>query len=97
MRSILVAFLLLALQILPAEAQQVIINGKRLTPAEYAWLANYSCGPVPAGSYWINLQTGQWGYAGSARIMGHVRDRCRRPSLSERRRLYRPGEILSGN
>jgi hypothetical protein len=80
-------------------AAQVVVNGRALTPGEIAWLAQVSCGPVYAGSYWFDTSTGYWGYAGSMQIQGHIRDRCaqRRPSLSERRQLYRPGEILSGN
>lgn len=81
---------------LPASAQ-VIVNGKRLSYAEIQQLAAYSCGPIYPGNYWLNLQTGYWGYAGSYEVVGHIRDRCgdgRRPSLSERGRLYSPGELL---
>ncbi len=79
-------------------AAQVIVNGKVLNPNEIAWLAEVSCGPIYPGSYWLDGSTGYWGYAGSSQVQGHIQDRCqRRPSLSERRQLYRPGEILSGN
>ena len=83
-----------------AEAGNVYVNGKRLNRTEIAWLANYSCGPIPAGNYWINLTSGYWGYVGSTRIMGHVRDRCgqrrvfKDGNMSREGRLYYPGELL---
>lgn len=81
------------------DTAEVYVNGKRLSPAEIAWLAEYACGPVPAGNYWIDLETGYWGFADSARIMGHLRDRCSQgpPSLSEQGQLFKPGEILGGD
>ncbi|MEM0945664.1 MAG: hypothetical protein AAGI70_17145 [Pseudomonadota bacterium] len=93
----IVAFAVLCLATLPASAQ-TIVNGKRLTAAATEALAAYSCGPVWPGSYWLNMTTGQWGFAGNPIPMGHIRDRCgsRRKSLSERGMLYRPGEILNG-
>ncbi len=81
----------------PPASAQVIVNGKRLSRAEIAQLSLYSCGPIYPGNYWLNMQTGYWGYAGSYEVVGHIRDRCgdgRRPSLSERGRLYSPGELL---
>ena len=78
----------------------VIVNGQRLTPAQIRALEQRSCGPVPNGAYWLNTQTGLWGYAGNPWPQGHLADRCgrptRRPSLSERGLLYGPGEILRG-
>jgi hypothetical protein len=47
---------------------------------------------VPNGYYWLNTQTGLWGYAGNPAPQGYISDGCyrptRRPSLSERRMLY---------
>ena len=49
---------------------------------------------MPNGSYWLNTQTGLWGYAGNPMPQGYISDGCyrqtRRPSLSERRMLYSP-------
>lgn len=81
-------------------AAQVYVNGQRLSQAEIAWLATYSCGPVFPGSYWIDMQNGNWGFAGSRRVMGHIRDRCgqrrvfRDGNMSREGRLYSPGELL---
>lgn len=78
----------------------VIVNGQRLTLTQIRALEHRSCGPIPNGAYWLNTQTGLWGYAGNPRPQGHLTDRCgrdaRRPSLSERGLLYSPGEILRG-
>lgn len=84
-------------------AAQVIVNGKMLTQNEIAQLAFYSCGPIFPGNYWLDMRTGDWGYAGSYRVEGHIRDRCggnapRRTwkdgNLSGTGRLYSPGELL---
>ncbi len=84
----------------PAESQTVV-NGRLLSPDEISWFSRMSCGPIWPGNYWYNNVTGLWGYAGDPAPTGHIRDRCARvaqprPSLSQRRQLYRPGEILSG-
>ena len=78
-------------------AAQVIVNGQLLNQRQINRLTAYSCGPIFPGRYWLNMQTGYWGYAGSRRVMGHIRARCRgtrRKGLSERGLLYSPGELL---
>lgn len=85
----------------PAEAQ-VIINGKVLNRAEINQLAHYTCGPVLPGNYWINLANGYWGYVGSFRVVGHIKDRCpagskglfKQGNMSREGRLFAPGELL---
>ncbi|MFK7944931.1 MAG: hypothetical protein AB8B85_18760 [Paracoccaceae bacterium] len=81
-----------------AFAGSVIVNGKALDRQERSMLAKYACGPIPDGNYWLNMNTGEWGYAGSSRVQGHIKDRCgnqtRRQSLSERGLLWRPGELV---
>jgi hypothetical protein len=85
----------------PASAQTrwVVVNGQRLGGAEIAQLERSACTPIPNGNYWLNLQTGAWGYAGNPRVQGVFGDACGRQqprrSLSERGLLYRPGELLS--
>jgi hypothetical protein len=63
-------------------------------PQELAILDRYACQYVPNGYYWLNTQTGLWGYAGNPAPQGYISDGCdrqtRRPSLSERRMLYSP-------
>ena len=74
----------------------VIVNGERLNANEIGQLERLACTAVPDGNYWIDMNTGAWGYAGNSYLMGYVGDACQRHrSLSERGLLYRPGEILS--
>lgn len=82
-------------------ARVVVVNGSLLDSVSIAQLDRAACSRVPDGRYWLNLHTGQWGYAGEPWVRGHIGDACRpaapsQPSLSERGRLYRPGEILNG-
>jgi hypothetical protein len=46
---------------------------------------------LPFGHYWLQ-RNGNWGIRGSADVIGNIHGR--RPSLSERGRLYSPGELL---
>lgn len=82
-----------------AQTRAVIVNGQRVSDAQVAHLERRACAPIPDGRYWLDLQTGKWGYPGDRRVQGVLGDACvrqQRPkSLSERRQLYRPGEILS--
>ena len=72
----------------------VVVNGKRLSIPEIQYVEQVHCGPIPNGRYWINLQTGVWGYEGNPRPQGHIADNChkpqRRPSLSEQGLLFSP-------
>lgn len=80
--------------------RSVIVNGQRMTPAQLAVLDAAQCTHIPNGRYWLNTQSGAWGYAGSPIQQGWLGDGCRsgqrHRSLSERGRLYSPHEILSG-
>lgn len=71
----------------------VIVNGHELNSVQIERLEQLACVTVPNGNYWIR-KDGLWGYAGDPAPRGRIGDYCRRPSLSERRKLYRPGEIL---
>ena len=72
----------------------VVVNGKRLSIPEIQYLERLHCGPIPNGRFWINQQTGIWGFEGNLRPQGHITDNCRqpqrRPSLSERGMLFSP-------
>jgi hypothetical protein len=83
----------------PAFAERyVVVNGQRLSIPEIQYLERLHCGPVPNGQYWINLRTGQWGYTGNPWPQGYVGDNCRntqrRPSLSERGKLFSPSDWI---
>ncbi|MGD1924940.1 MAG: hypothetical protein ACFB03_12245 [Paracoccaceae bacterium] len=102
MKTFLTALAVLGISLAPnlAAATGVWINGKQLNPTEVAWLANYSCGPIYPGNYWINMSNGYWGFVGSMQTMGHVRDRCgqrrvfKDGNMSREGRLFYPGELL---
>jgi hypothetical protein len=80
-----------------AQSRWVIVNGERMSDAQVAYLEQRACTRIPDGRYWLNTQTGAWGYARNPQVQGTFGEACRQPrgSLSERRQLYRPGEILS--
>jgi hypothetical protein len=46
---------------------------------------------LPYGYYWLQ-PNGNWGFEGSSDVVGNIYGR--QPSLSERGRLYYPGELL---
>ncbi len=92
--------LILALNVTVLYAERfVMINGQRLNNQQLYGLDRAHCGPVANGNYWLDYNTGIWGYAGNTTPQGHIADNCyqaqqRRPSLSERGLLYSPGELL---
>ena len=46
-------------------SRQVIVNGAEMNRAQLMVLDALNCGsPVPDGRYWLNTQTGAWGYQG---------------------------------
>lgn len=80
-----------------AQNRWVIVNGERMSDSQVAYLEQRACTRIPNGQYWLDTQTGAWGYARNPNVQGYFGEACRQPrkSLSERRQLYRPGEILS--
>jgi hypothetical protein len=83
-----------------AQSRWVFVNGVRMSDLQVMEMARAHCRFIPNGSYWWIPQTGAWGVAGNPVRQGFVGDLCPgaqpSPSLSERGRLYRPGEILNG-
>jgi hypothetical protein len=84
----------------PASAERfVILNGQRLSEPQIERLETLRCLPIPNGRYWLDWSTGIWGYEGDPRPQGRLNDPCRypgqfrRPSLSERGKLFAPGEL----
>ena len=55
-----------------AQMRMVIVNGQVLMPQELALLDQLSGGYVPNGAYWLNMQTGVWGYAGDPAPRGRI-------------------------
>lgn len=60
-----------------AQSRHVLVNGQRMSDGHVAALAQRQCAHIPDGSYWLNLQTGAWGYAGDAQVQGVLGDACR--------------------
>ncbi len=78
--------------------RNVIVNGYRLVPEQVAQLQYAHCAYIPDGAYWLNMQTGAWGYAGNPFQQGVLGDPCRgggqrHRGLSERGLLYTPGDL----
>ena len=71
--------LLAALAALGAPAlaeRQVWVNGKRATSVEIASLDRLQCTRIPDGRYWLNTNTGIWGYWNDPRPQGRLGDYC---------------------
>lgn len=81
---------------LDAYAQRVVsVNGQYLNGQQLMALDQLVGAYVPNGHYWLNTQTGAWGYVGSPIIQGYLGGghvRRGRPSLSERGMLFGPSD-----
>ena len=81
----------------PAAAQYYTLNGQTPPPSVAQYMA---ANGLPSGDYWLTNQ-GYWGVMGSNEPLGNIYggSASSRPhrSLSERGRLYYPGEILNGH
>ena len=60
-------------------------------PASFAVAQAMAGRGLPFGYYWLQ-PNGNWGFEGSSDVVGNIYGR--QPSLSERGRLYSPGELL---
>lgn len=60
-----------------AQSRFVFVNGVRMSDGQVAALAQRQCADIPNGSYWLNMQTGAWGYAGNPQVQGVLGDGCR--------------------
>jgi hypothetical protein len=60
-----------------AQTRWVMVNGQRLTDPQIAHFDRIQCTRIPDGAYWLNTQSGAWGYAGDAQVQGHLGDLCR--------------------
>jgi hypothetical protein len=85
-RAARVALLPLALPLSAADAdaqsRNVFVNGQRMTDQQVQFLAQRACTEIPDGAYWLNMQTGAWGYAGNPQVQGVLGDACRQQTGS---------------
>lgn len=54
----------------------VIVNGALMGEASLAKLDRAACTTIPDGSYWLNTQSGHWGYVGNPTVQGVIGERC---------------------
>src|SRR6185295_2772442 len=59
-----------------AQTRNVWVNGQRMTDAQVLALAQRACTPIPDGAYWLNMQTGAWGYWGNPQVQGTFGEAC---------------------
>ena len=57
-----------------AQPRWVLVNGIPQNPIQLSTLDRYACTVIPNGSYWLDYNTGIWGYAGNPRPMGRIGD-----------------------
>jgi len=70
----------MALALLAAEAaaqtRNVWVNGQRMSDAQLQALSRRACTQIPDGAYWLNMETGAWGYWGNPQVQGTFGDAC---------------------
>ena len=79
--------------------RRIVVNGERLNNGQIQSLEQIHCGPIRNGNYWLDMNTGIWGFAGYPTPMGNITDNCYdpepRPSMSERGILFSPRDWLN--
>lgn len=77
MISLLIAFLALGSSMAWGyhDSLHVVVNGVRLHPTQIRALEQLSCGPIPSGRYWLDVNTGIWGYERGP-AQGRIGERC---------------------
>jgi hypothetical protein len=60
-----------------AQSRNVLVNGQRMTDQQVQFLTQRACTEIPDGAYWLNMQTGAWGYVGNPQVQGVLGDACR--------------------
>jgi hypothetical protein len=84
MRPVLAIVVLLAVSAPALADRHVWVNGRRMSDAEIAYLERLRCGRIPNGRYWLNPQTGIWGYWGNPHAQGHISDQCGGRAMNRR-------------
>jgi len=72
-----------------AAERQVVVNGVLLDPAQLAELDALVGVPVQDGAYWLDVETGIWGYADDPTPRGRI-------GTSQGQGYSRPGGNFSG-
>lgn len=69
--TVLSSLLLLAGASIPVKAQ-VYVNGEYIQGEDLMLLEYLAGGSIPAGNYWLDYYTGEWGYAGNPTVQGII-------------------------
>lgn len=74
MRALLGVLLALGLQVTAASAQEqhIHVNGEHLTAEQINYLQQSVGYAIPDGYYWIDFETGMWGYQDHAESEGSI-------------------------
>ena len=75
----------------------VIINGELLNGDQLALLDEINCAVVPDGNYWLDGESGAWGYAGNPYPQGVVGADCGGGYASNNGSGGRSGEYYSNS
>ena len=59
-----------------AQSRNVWVNGQRMSDAQVHALSQRACTAIPDGAYWLNMQTGAWGYWGNPQVQGTFGEAC---------------------
>ena len=76
---------------LPRKANaQVVMNGysyqgQELATLKYLSAIGYYLGPITPGRYWLDVNTGNWGYEGNPQIQGNILMQQNNSQTSQRR------------
>jgi len=64
--------MLFSLPLFAGDERHIHVNGEHLDMTNIELLDQLTGGQVGNGYYWLNMQTGQWGYEGSEQVQGIV-------------------------
>src|SRR5687767_4430954 len=75
--------------------QDIWVNGARMTRNQVRTLEQHACASIPSGRYWLDRNTGVWGYEGGP-ARGQLGDACgRSPSITRPSEEYIIGDCFS--
>ena len=79
----------------PRAIAQCLRQRGGMTDREAQVLAQQACTSIPDGAYWLNVQTGAWGYVGNPRAQGSLGDKCQQRT-GDGGGVVRRGPFVSG-
>jgi hypothetical protein len=64
--------ILFSLPLFAGDERHIHVNGEHLDITDIKLLDQLTGGQVDNGYYWLNMQTGQWGYEGNDQVQGTI-------------------------